>query len=234
VEEEPYLLELARYIHLNPLRARLVRDLPALDRFPWSGHSALLARVPRPWQAVDEILGRFQRTAGAARRRYRQFLADGVAQGRRPDLQGGGLRRSVGGWAGLAAIRRGRERWAFDERILGSGAFVERLRDEVGPPPHPVGAARHLPALVARLAPAFGVTPAEITSGSRRRAVAHARAALSAVAVTGLGVPAAQVARALGVTPMAVLRGVARGPAYLRARGLEPDRLAREAGRKSE
>ena len=41
-EEEPSFLELLRYIHLNPLRAHIVRDLDALDRYPWTGHAALL------------------------------------------------------------------------------------------------------------------------------------------------------------------------------------------------
>ncbi|MBI2455665.1 MAG: hypothetical protein HYV46_05960, partial [candidate division NC10 bacterium] len=50
VEEEPYLLELIRYLHLNPLRAKIVQNLRALDRYPWSGHSALLGIVARPWQ----------------------------------------------------------------------------------------------------------------------------------------------------------------------------------------
>jgi len=50
VEEEPYLLELLRsHLHLNPLRARVVPDLRALDRYPWTGHSAVLGAVPRPW-----------------------------------------------------------------------------------------------------------------------------------------------------------------------------------------
>ena len=44
VEEEPYLLELVRYIHLNLFRAGLVRTVEDLDRFPWSGHSVLVGR----------------------------------------------------------------------------------------------------------------------------------------------------------------------------------------------
>src|SRR5574337_291505 len=40
VEEEPYLLGLTRYIHLNPCRAGLVRELDQLDRYPWTGDSA--------------------------------------------------------------------------------------------------------------------------------------------------------------------------------------------------
>jgi REP element-mobilizing transposase RayT len=47
-EEDPYLLELIRYIHLNPLRAKLVKDLKTLDKYPWSGHSAILGRRKNP------------------------------------------------------------------------------------------------------------------------------------------------------------------------------------------
>ena len=47
-EEDPYLLELIRYIHLNPLRAGLVKDLKELDKYPWTGHSAILGRRKNP------------------------------------------------------------------------------------------------------------------------------------------------------------------------------------------
>jgi len=47
-EEDPYLLELIRYIHLNPLRASLVKDLKELDKYPWTGHSAILGRRKNP------------------------------------------------------------------------------------------------------------------------------------------------------------------------------------------
>jgi len=49
VEEEPHLLELVRYLRLNPLRAKVVPDLRAFDRYPWTGHSAVLGTVPQPW-----------------------------------------------------------------------------------------------------------------------------------------------------------------------------------------
>ncbi len=55
----------------------------------------------------------------AARRRCRQFLAEDITQGRRPDLQGGGLRRSAGGWEGHPALRRGHEGWTSPTSPLG-------------------------------------------------------------------------------------------------------------------
>ena len=235
VEEDPYLLELTRYIHLNPLRAGLVRDLAALDRYRWSGHGTLLGRIKRPWQAVDPVLGQFAPTRGPARQRYRAFVAEVAGQRRRPDLQGGGLRRSAGGWAGMAALRRGRERWAHNERVLGSSPFVDQLLREVPPPGRPAAAlARVLARLIAHLANTFGVSVAELTRGSRRRAVVVARAAAAAGAVTGLGLPARRVVAALGVTGMCVLRALPRGRAALQAHGLDAERLVRRLLRKSD
>ncbi|RZB35597.1 MAG: hypothetical protein SRB2_02894 [Desulfobacteraceae bacterium Eth-SRB2] len=49
-QEDVYLKALVRYIHLNLLRARLVKDLKELNRNPWSGHSALAGKVKRGWQ----------------------------------------------------------------------------------------------------------------------------------------------------------------------------------------
>ena len=119
VEEEVYLLELVRYLHLNPLRAKVVPKLRQLDRFPWTGHSSILGTVSRPWQDTQTILTQFGPTPARARRAYRAFLAAGLPQGRRPELQGGGLLRSLGGWQAVAALRRGREAYCGDERILG-------------------------------------------------------------------------------------------------------------------
>jgi putative transposase len=67
VEAEPYLVELVRYLHLNPLRAGIVRDLRLLQRYPGTGHAALCGRVPRPWQATAESLTQFARDPRRAR-----------------------------------------------------------------------------------------------------------------------------------------------------------------------
>jgi len=106
-EEDPYLLELIRYIHLNPLRARLVQDLKELDKYPWTGHSAILGRhknfliakppkgLNKPNQpdtpnkrknpekslaekTIEDVLLYFGETKRIARRRYRQFVKNGI------------------------------------------------------------------------------------------------------------------------------------------------------------
>ena len=84
VEEEPYLLELVRYLHLNPLRAQVVPDLRRLARFPWTGHSALLGAVPRSWQDTQTILAQFGPTPRRARHAYHTFVAAGIPPGPPP------------------------------------------------------------------------------------------------------------------------------------------------------
>jgi REP element-mobilizing transposase RayT len=58
-EEDPYLLELVRYIHLNPLRAKIVRDIKALNKYPYCGHYALMGKAESRLQDVDTILNLF-------------------------------------------------------------------------------------------------------------------------------------------------------------------------------
>ena len=54
-----YLLDLVRYIHLNPLRARLVRDMTALDKYSFSGHGVVMGRHSNNWQDIDAVLRLF-------------------------------------------------------------------------------------------------------------------------------------------------------------------------------
>ena len=53
------------------------------------------------------------------------FLIEGISKGRIPELTGGGLIRSAGGWKGIEQLRRAKEYWRGDERILGDGDFVK-------------------------------------------------------------------------------------------------------------
>jgi len=126
-QEDAYLLELVRYIHLNPLRAKVVPDLKALDRYPYCGNSALMGKVKCDWQNTDKVLSLFSERSGTARRAYRLFVNKGIDQGKRTDLTGGGLVRSMGGWAAVKALRASKVFEKGDERILGNGDFVESV-----------------------------------------------------------------------------------------------------------
>jgi REP element-mobilizing transposase RayT len=209
-QDDPYLLELTRYIHLNPLRAGAAKDLAELRRYPWAGHAALMGAVPRDWQDTEAILGYFGRTRRPAQARYEAYVREGLRAGRRPELVGGGLIRSLGGWSQVLATRRRGEAVATDQRILGEGPFVDTLLAEAARQEQDtLRLARKridLPALAATILAGHAVTEDVLRSGSRQRAVVQIRRLFCQVAVKKLGHSGAAVARFLGVTTAAVNR----------------------------
>jgi putative transposase len=214
VEAEPYLLELIRYLHLNPVRAQVVPSLPELARYPWTGHSALLGTVARPWQDTGAVLAQFGLQIGRARRAYQAFVAEGLPQGHRPELQGGGLLRSLGGWTGLTALRRSREAYLGDARVLGRSAFVERLQQAIAPrlpAPPPDGL---LETLCNHVCAHVGIAPDALSGGGRLPAVTRARAGIAYLWVTRLGHPGRPLAPVLGLHPAVVYPAARRGAAH--------------------
>ena len=209
-QEDLYLLELTRYIHLNPLRAGLVPDLEALGRYPWAGHSALTGQVERDWQDTGTIRGYFAGRRREAVRRYVAFVAEGISRGRRPELVGGGLIRSLGGWSQVLSLRRKGLRMAADDRVLGDGDFVEQVWSESAELEKETlrrkGPGMDLESLSREIAADQGITETELRSGSRKRKVSEARRGFCRASVGELGFPAAAVARFLGVTTSAVVR----------------------------
>jgi len=269
-EEDPYLLELIRYIHLNPLRAKLVKDFKELDKYPWTGHSAILGRrknvlvsevrnlkskdqrtpnqpghpnkdkasvssteggfsfslssgkgkkredpsdpvnpvkneKPLAEKTIEDVLLHFGETKKVARQRYRQFVKKGIDQGKRPELQGGGLVRSAGGDKRGLLGRKKEEREKGDARILGSGDFVEgvlesskesydiRKRNRI-----------NLEDLIQRVIADASLEMTELKSSKRNGRISKVRAVISFLAVNQLGMSATEVGRKLGITGMGV------------------------------
>ena len=213
-QEDSYLTELVRYIHLNLMRAGIVKSFGELNRSPWSGHSALMGYQKRSWQDTEYVLSYFGKGIGR-RKKYFRYVKDGMKVGRKPELVGGGLIRSMGGWSEVLGLRRRGEKTAADERILGDGEFVETVLeewDEIGKATLRLhGVRKSLSWLAEQICQDCGVTMEELRSGSRRRVVLSARGEFSQVAVKGFGYSGAEAARFLGVSCSCVTRIVANG-----------------------
>jgi len=80
---DEHLLELVRYLHLNPVRARLTKSP---DEYQWSSHHAYLGEKAPPWLLVGEALKLFSSSRAAAVRQYRRFIQDGLQMGHRPEF----------------------------------------------------------------------------------------------------------------------------------------------------
>jgi len=210
VEEDPYFLELVRYIHLNPVRAKILDNVSRLDRYPYTGHAVLMGHHEFRGQDVSWVLGRFGKRKGTARQRYRAFIEKNFNQGAREDLRGGGLIRSAGGREQLAL--RSKEEWEKgDERILGGGDFVQeilRSRTE-RKEKRKLGVAEILDGVSRD----FNVPQAKILSGARSRSITRARRAFLLRAHEDAGVSMAALGRLIGVTHGAVRQALEKARA---------------------
>jgi len=274
-EEDPYLLELIRYIHLNPLRAGVVKDLMELDKYPWCGHSAILGKrknplIPQPpkqpnrftplncskgaptgiqrgpdrpnrpekalaEKTVEDVLLHFGDTKSASRRTYREFVKKGIDQGKRSELQGGGLVRSAGSnKAGLLgrkkeerdppasperAQARGGGLGKGDERILGSGDFVIQALNRANElfersVKNPIS----LDELITRVTKDRKVDLEDLLSSKRTQEISNTRAIISYLAAIELRNSGTSIASQLRLSEKSVSRCIERGNKLLLCR----------------
>ena len=160
----------------------------------------------------QDVLLHFGETEKVARRRYRQFVKNGIDQGKRPELQGGGLVRSAGGnKAGLLG-RKKEEREKGDARILGSGDFVSDVLHEANEfEGKKQGYKVDLKELVKRVSHDTDIEIQDLLSFKRERRISHARGIVCYLAVLKLGYELSEVGKMLGISRKSVSRCIRRG-----------------------
>jgi REP element-mobilizing transposase RayT len=207
-EEEPYFLKLVGYIHLNPLRAGLVGSLEELQYYRWCGHAVMMNRLQHDWHDRRYVLGYFGEHEAQAREAYREFVAEQVGLGSQPELTGGGLIRSEGGWSEVRSMRQRGEKRFSDQRILGGGEFVREILDEAEE-----GVKKRVPAvstdeeaeeLLLLACEAAGVRIHALQGGSRMRECLELRKKLAVEFVRELGMTYAKTAKLLGISAAGV------------------------------
>jgi hypothetical protein len=224
-QEDAYLLELVRYIHLNPLRAKLVADMRALGKSRYSGHGVLLGQVVAEWQDTTYVLRLFGSRLPVARRSYHEFVKKGIALGRRRELTGGGLIRSLRGWSAAKALRKAGALQKGDERILGDGEFVEKVlaqaQEALERQYRRKAKEIDLDQVAARVAEVLGLDPAEVWAAGKKPRLVQARSLLCYWASSELGVSQAWLSRKLGLSQAAKCFSVARGRQVARQKSYE-------------
>jgi REP element-mobilizing transposase RayT len=106
VQKDSYLLELSRYIVLNPVRAGMVRSV---NEWPWSSYHSTVSTMPAPgWLQTDWLLSCFAKRKNLAIDRYSAFVSEGESQA----SPWGQLRKQI---------------------YMGDDAFVEAMLAKVGP-----------------------------------------------------------------------------------------------------
>ncbi len=207
-EEAGYFRELVRYIHLNPVRAKLLTSIDQLDHDPTTGHAAILGNRPARFLDVEHVLAAFGQTRETARLNYRTFVVEGLDE--KPTRE---TTRRGRVWRTIATLAERSRRQRAQEHILGSGAFLEEIRREAAPPP--TAPLRKNPppldVLIDVVTAATGAPRAALTSGSKLPACSKAREALAFLWIDCFGQRGCQLAQVLGIRPESLCRIGRRG-----------------------
>jgi putative transposase len=163
------------------------------------------------------VLRLFGQPRPTARRQYRLFVEQGIALGQRPELVGGGLIRSLGGWSAVNSLRRCREHVKSNERILGDSEFVQTVLSEQN---EQLEARYRLKSqgydfryALARVAKLCGLETEQILKTGKQPAGVYARSLLCHWAIGGLGMTAVAVSKLLVISQSVVTRATYRGEA---------------------
>jgi putative transposase len=164
------------------------------------------------WQERDYVLHQFHNKEGKAIRAYRKFMEEGKGQGRRPELVGGGLIRSLGGWSQVLPLSGSQERNEQDDRILGSGDFVaEILRGAEKKVRRYLRVSERKTSIenaIKEICRKEGVEEQEMRMGVRTRKHSRVRAKISYHLSHEFGVSQAEIARQLGVCTSAIAKAI--------------------------
>lgn len=213
-DEDAYLLALVRYIHLNPVRAGIVSSFAELDRYPWSGHRAMIGKAKYLWMDTDYVLAQFGRSRAECGQAYRQFVREGFHMGRQPELSGGQLPRSSGRWSQVLSQRRKGGNEEFDQRILGGIDFIHAILEEADERQQRQMRVRrnhrNLVDFIEEECRKRRISLNELRHGSRRSAISRARAEIAHRCKEEVGVSAAEIARHLGVNTSSITRAIER------------------------
>ena len=223
-DEDAYLLELIRYIHLNPLKAKIVRSLPELERYPWSGHAGLMGKHEQDWHAKEEVLGLFAHHLKRARTHYRHFIQEGINDIASKDYLGGGLVRSYGGWESVKLLRKEHEIRIGDERILGGSRFVEAILDEdrlnINEKSRWQQKGWDLQRLVEKVCETVGIDQSDLALKGRQNAISTAKSLICYWGTQVLGISSTDISTFLCVSQPAVSKASKQGAKYCQQQGI--------------
>ena len=178
------------------------------------------------WQETKYVLSYFGKGLLNGRENYHSYVKKGMGQGRRPELVGGGLIRSLGGWSEVRKLRRtGQDRMKGDERILGDGDFVMDVLSEANERMDRRYELRSrgytIEKLEERVLEIYRIDREELYSKGRQKVRADARSVFCYWAVRELGVGGTQMAKRLHMSQPGVAYAVKKGERIVRDKNLQ-------------
>lgn len=196
----------------------MVEDCKALTDYAFSGHRLLAGAGEGSFQDDAYVLGCFGKSTSKARQAYIEYVQAGVSLGRRPELVGGGLIRSLGGWSEVKKMRlKGMDRIKGDQRILGDSDFVLSVLSEAKERFERRYELKRrgydMTRVAERVSKLAGIDKNEIFQKGRQKKRSDARGLFCYWCTSELGLTQSELARELGMTVSGIGYAVRRGEA---------------------
>lgn len=184
-QKDTYLLELIRYIHLNPIRAGLVKSI---THYPWTSYSSYLKNKKGKLIDADVVLEQFGHDKITARRHYQQFIRAGIMKNHGEFIDE-----------------------IVDQRILGDQSFVEKVlqhEDRVSHNEDVISDKPELKKILDTICLRKGMVPVIIRSNAKIDDVVSARRAFIYLARIYFGYQLKEIALFLGIDITTVMKSV--------------------------
>ena len=184
-----------------------------------------MGKCKRDWQDIEWVLSLFDKRLSEARKQYYAFVEKGISMGRRQDLTGGGLIRSMGGWEAVKSMRKAKLFEKSDERILGDGNFVEQVLKMAGEQMvrqnSLISKGYTLKTIADRVSSVMEIDLSEIWKNGKSRKRVAARSLLCFWSVRELGLSMTELSRRMHLSLSGVSQSVIRGERIAEEKGIK-------------
>jgi REP-associated tyrosine transposase len=192
VDADSYLLELVRYVHLNPVRSG---GVASPEEYAWAAHRGYLGQELIPWLTTDSVLAQFSPMLQQARKAYESFVHDGIGEGRRTEFHCG----------------------TCEGRILGDDSFTDGVLEKVN---QKGGREYALTEVIEAVCTRFGVTEKELKAPGKVRPMTEARAVVAAIVLASSHLQLVSLGKLLNRDISALGKGALRVAADERLSGI--------------
>jgi len=219
-QDDTYFLTLIKYIHLNPMKAKIVKNLACLELYPWTGHQGLVSAQSYEWHDTETVLQVFANDPDLAVKKYLEFICVQLTQEQVSEIKHGTMVKLKNGRWGRACSLTRNQIDRSNELILGDEYFVRAVlafnkKLDICLASESPGL--DFPQIVEKAAVLFDIDSSRVLSKCRKHATTRARALISYWCLYSLGYPVEEIAQQLSISLSTVYRMALKGRDMVRS-----------------
>lgn len=213
-QDQGYVEELVRYIHLNPVRAGICRSIEELDRYTWCGHAGLLGNRRNDFQNTGDVLRRFGEDNRIAIAAYREFIIQGMVSdnGREfNDIIRKGSNEKID--------RNDHKCWVIGDPEFVKSAFEQDTAQRLRIASYQKDGVT-VQTIIESVARQMGIDAGELLARGRENYRSIGRKIVATIAHRTYGIPVVEIARHFNVGHSSISRMVEQGETYAKKYGI--------------